>query len=112
VGPSGPAGLQFIGDYGPAFAAVIVAGSGAGRAGLGRPWPQLTHWQVAWWWYAAAFSGPLALFLISAAIAAALTGAAFPDLAEIGRWPELPGWSRAGTWLLLAATIGLGEEVG
>ena len=46
-------------DFGPALAAIIVAGSFQGRSGLKQLWRTVTRWQVSWWLYVLAFAGPM-----------------------------------------------------
>jgi hypothetical protein len=46
-------------DFGPAVAAIIVAGFYQGSAGLKRLWLTVTRWRVSWQLYVLVFVGPI-----------------------------------------------------
>jgi membrane protease YdiL (CAAX protease family) len=107
-----PRGFQFLGDYGPLLAALLLTGLLEGRAGIKSLCSRVVQWRVGMVWYAVALLGTLALFSVAAIIGIFLIGAPAPNLTLLGRWEELPGLHPAATWIVLIFTIGLGEEVG
>lgn len=90
--------------HGPALAAIIVLAITAGRQGLGDWWRRVTHWRVAWYWYAAGPAIILAYqgiaFLINLLLGSAVstppalpaTGILLELLLLGGLWEE-PGWT-------------------
>ena len=107
-----PRGFQFMGDFGPLLAALLLTRLLEGRAGIKKLCLRVVQWRVAAVWYLIALSGTLALFSLAAIIGAFVFGAPAPNLILFGHWEELPGLHPIATWIFLIFTIGLGEEVG
>jgi len=105
-------GFQFLGDYGPLVAALLLTGLLEGREGIKSLCCRVVQWRVGTGWYLIALLGTPALFSMAAIIGIFLIGAPAPDLRLLGHWEELPGLHPAATWIFLIFTIGLGEEVG
>ena len=82
-----PAELTWLGEYGPALAAVILTWRQDGRAAVGRLFARLGKWRVHPGWYAAAVGFTPALVLIVLA-AMAIAGRPLPDPALLGSWAE------------------------
>jgi hypothetical protein len=49
-----PAELTWLGEYGPAVAALILTWREEGRAAAGKLFARLAKWRVSAWWYIAA----------------------------------------------------------
>lgn len=80
-----PAELTWLGEYGPALAALILTRREEGRAAAGRLFARLGKWRVSPWWYFAAVGlTPLLVLMVLAAMA--ITGRALPDPALLGGW--------------------------
>jgi membrane protease YdiL (CAAX protease family) len=107
-----PRGFQFMGDFGPLLAALLLTGMLDGRAGIKSLCRRVVQWRVAVVWYLVALLGTLALFSVAAIVGTFVLGAPAPDLSLFGHWEELPGLHPVATWIFLIFTIGLGEEVG
>jgi len=107
-----PRGFQFLGDYGPLLAALLLTGLLEGWAGIKSLCCRVVQWRVGVVWYLIALLGTPALFSVAAIIGTFLIGAPAPNLTLLGRWEELPSLHPAATWIFLIFTIGLGEEVG
>ena len=107
-----PRGFQFLGDFGPLLAAVILTGMLEGWEGTKRLLGRIVKWKIPIHWYAVALLGTLVLFGAAAILSTFVFGAPIPDLSLFGHWEELPSLSPAATWVFLILTIGLGEETG
>ena len=107
-----PRGFQFLGDFGPLLAALLLTGLLDGRAGIKSLCSRVVQWRVAVVWYLIALMGTLVLFSVAAIVGTFVFGAQAPDLTLFGNWEELPGLHPVATWIFLIFTIGLGEEVG
>ncbi len=107
-----PRGFQFLGDFGPLLAALLLTGLLDGRAGIKSLCRRVVQWRVAVVWYLVALLGTLALFGMAAIVGEFVFGAPALDLTLFGHWEELPGLHPVATWVFLILTIGLGEEVG
>ena len=80
-----PAELAWLGEYGPALAALILTWREEGRAAAGRLFARLGKWRVSPWWYGAAIGlTPVMVLLVLGAMAAA--GRDLPDPALLGGW--------------------------
>ena len=112
-----PGFVMLIAGYGPALAAIIVAGLAQGREGLRRLFGRLARWRVGLRWYLAALLIPpaiqfsaLALHLIFSNEPFRLAGSAQLTFGPDGQ----PLWGQL--LILLAIYIlgcdGLGEELG
>ena len=106
-----PAGLHFLGAYGPMLAAIIVTGMTLGAPGLRDLLGRMSRWRVGIGWLFIAVFGPVVLFLFSAVIVRAWSGV-WPDFSQFGRVAEFPnlGWFTG--WIVWTLTFGLGEEAG
>jgi membrane protease YdiL (CAAX protease family) len=82
-----PAELTWLGEYGPALAALILTWRQEGRAAAGRLFARLGTWRVSPWWYLAAIGLTPAVILVVLA-AMALAGRQPPDPALLGGWAE------------------------
>ncbi len=107
-----PRGFQFLGDYGPLFAALLLTGLLEGQAGIKSLCSRVVQWRVGVVWYVAALLGTLTLFSVAAIVGMFVFGAPAPNFKLFGHWEELPGLHPVATWIFLIFTIGLGEEVG
>ncbi len=107
-----PRGFQFLGDFGPLLAALLLTGLLEGRAGIKSLCCRVVQWRVGAGWYLIALLGTPALFGLATILGTFIFGAPAPNLALLGHWEELPGLHPAVTWIFLILTIGLGEEVG
>ncbi len=107
-----PRGFQFLGDYGPLLAALLLTGLLGGRAGIKSLCHRVVQWRVGVVWYLVALLGTLALFSVAAIVGMFAFGAPAPNFRLFGHWEELPGLHPVATWIFLIFTIGLGEEVG
>ena len=82
-----PAELTWLGEYGPAVAALILTWREEGRAAAGKLFARLAKWRVSAWWYIAAIGlTPLLVLLVLSAMA--LAGRPLPDPALLGGWAE------------------------
>ena len=82
-----PAELAWLGEYGPALAALILTWREEGRAAAGKLFARLGKWRVSPWWYLAAIGiTPAVVLLVLAAMAGA--GRPLPDPALLGGWAE------------------------
>lgn len=106
-----PAGLHFLGAYGPMLAAFIVTGITRGTPGLRDLLGRMSRWHVGIGWLFIAVFSPAVLFLVSAVIVRAWIGA-WPDFGQFGHISEFPtlGWFAG--WIVWTLTFGLGEETG
>jgi membrane protease YdiL (CAAX protease family) len=107
-----PRYFQFLGDFGPLLAAILLTflcGRRRGVTALLRP---LVQWREPAKLYFIALIGPVLLFAASAVLAHLIFGERLPSLAHLGRWEELPSLSPLLTWSFLLLVIGVGEEVG
>ena len=107
--PPLPGWLHYLSAYGPLVAALLVAASTEGRAGLRALGTRLTRWRAGTAWWALAVS-PILLYLV-AAVAERITQGAWPDARQLGQLNFLPYvgiWSLP-LWLF---NSGLGEEGG
>lgn len=107
-----PRYFQFLGDFGPMLAAILLIMIFDGSAGLRSLFQRVVHWKVSWIWYLVAVVGPFVLFAFSAMISMYIFKAPAPTLSLLGHWEELPNLTPLITWVFLILTIGLGEEVG
>ena len=107
-----PRWFQFLGDYGPLLAALLLTGLLEGRAGIIGLCRRVIHWRVGVVWYLIALLGTLALFGAAVIVWTFVLGAPAPKFTLLGHWEELPGLHPAATWIFLIFAIGLGEEVG
>jgi uncharacterized protein len=107
-----PRAFQFLGDYGPLLAALLLTGLLEGRAGIKSLCGRVVQWRVGVVWYLVALLGTPALFSVAAIVGTFVFGAPAPDLSLLGNWEELPGLHPVATWIFLIFAIGLGEEVG
>jgi membrane protease YdiL (CAAX protease family) len=112
-----PEAVALIAGYGPALAAVLVAGLAQGRAGLRRLFAGLARWRVGLRWYLAALLIPPALQLAALGLNLLLQGEPF-RLARPAQPPlgldGIPLWGQ-GVVLFLIFILGfdgLGEELG
>lgn len=82
-----PAELTWVGEYGPALAALILTWRQEGRAAAGTLFRRLLRWRVNPWWYVAAIAlTPLLVLLVLGVMA--LAGRPLPDPALLGGWAE------------------------
>ncbi|HEX6302758.1 MAG TPA: CPBP family intramembrane glutamic endopeptidase [Anaerolineales bacterium] len=108
---------MLIAGYGPALAAIIVAGLAQGRPGLRRLFAGLARWRVGLRWYLAALLIPPAIQFSALGLHLIFSGQPF-RLAGSAQLPfgsdGLPLWGQV--LMLLAIFIlgfdGLGEELG
>lgn len=107
-----PRGFQFLGDFGPLLAALILTGMLEGGEGIKRLLKHVVQWKISIRWYMVALLGTLALLAVAATISILAFDAPVPDLTLFGHWEELPYLRPLATWVFLLFTIGLGEEVG
>jgi uncharacterized protein len=107
-----PRGFQFVGDFGPLLAALILTGMLEGGEGIKRLLKPAVQWKIPIHWYMVALLGTLVLLAVAAPISILGFDAPVPDLTLFGHWEELPYLSPLATWVFLLFTIGLGEEVG
>ncbi len=95
-------------SYGPALAAVLVAGLARGGAGPAELWAGLRRWRVGWRWYALVLAVPFVVAMSATWLYERLSGlpAEWPmqQPADLLLYPVF--------LLILALTDGLGEEVG
>ncbi|MBZ5696824.1 MAG: CPBP family intramembrane metalloprotease [Acidobacteriia bacterium] len=107
--PPLPGWLHYLSAYGPLVAALLVAASTEGRAGLRALGTRLTRWRAGTAWWALAVS-PILLYLV-AAVAERITQGAWPDARQLGQLNFLP---YVGIWSLPLWLFdsGLGEEGG
>jgi membrane protease YdiL (CAAX protease family) len=106
-----PAGVHFLGAYGPMLAAFIVTGMTQGTPGLRDLLDRMSRWQVGISWLSIAVFSPAALFLVSAVIVRAWVGA-WPDFRQFGYILEFPTLGWLAGWIIWTLTFGLGEETG
>jgi len=100
---------HMAGLAGPALAALALTAVVSGQKGLRELWSRIVRRRVQPRWYLAAFS-PLLLFITGAA-ASAVTGAGWPDAADLGSFIGLPFAAAPILWLMLIAGA-FGEEIG
>ncbi len=98
------------GLLGPALAAVVVTGLGAGRAGLRELGERVLRWRVGRVWWAVVV-GTALLVPLSWAVQVA-TGGAVPDLEGLASYSGAPLAPVLVTLLYVLVVNGLGEEVG
>mgnify|MGYP001378508515 CR=1 FL=1 len=105
--------VSFLGSYGPALAALLVAATSGGRAGLADLLARLFTWRVSLLWYVIALglSPLMAALLVGIAALAGYLGA---DLPSAAHWsgvilPQLPGLLLLG---LIGVLVLIGEELG
>jgi membrane protease YdiL (CAAX protease family) len=106
-----PAGLHFLGAYGPMMAAFVVTGITLGAPGLRDLLSRMLRWRVGIGWLLVAVFSPAVLFLVSAVIVRLWDGA-WPDLGQFGHISEFPNLSWFAGWMVWTLTFGLGEETG
>ena len=106
-----PAGLHFLGAYGPMLAAFVVTRVTRGTAGLRDLLDRMSRWQVGIGWLSVAVLSPAALFLVSAVIVRTWIGE-WPDLGQFGHISEFPNLGWLAGWIVWTLTFGLGEETG
>jgi hypothetical protein len=95
--------------WAPAWAALACAAALYGRAGLRDLGRRLVLWRVSWWWYPVVLLGPLVFSLLVAGIAM-LLGEAWDAARPPALTLSIPALTL--TFLILALTDGLGEELG
>lgn len=109
----GPVGftnpLIFLAVWSPTLSAFVAAVLADGRRGLRDLWRRLTHWRIAWWWYAVAVGGTAALALGSRYLNSAVTGVAPPPVLDFAQYPT---WALIGLVTLVADPGPLGEDPG
>jgi uncharacterized protein len=93
----------------PAVSALACAALLNGAAGVRDLGRRLVLWRVGWWWYPIVLVGPLVFSLIIAAIAM-LLGEPWPAVRPEALTLSIPALVL--TFLILALTDGLGEELG
>lgn len=98
--------LALLMSYGPSIAALLVAGTTEGRAGLWSLLRSLLRWRIGLRWYALALAGPAALFFVAARLSELLGGEPRPLPAQ--------GWSVLLMGLVGSLLHGIanGEELG
>jgi membrane protease YdiL (CAAX protease family) len=106
-----PAGLHFLGAYGPLLAAFVVTGMTLGTPGLRDLLGRMLRWRVGIGWLLVAVLSPAALFLVSAVIVRAWSSA-WPDFGQFGYIAEFPNLGWLAGWIVWTLTFGLGEETG
>jgi hypothetical protein len=89
-----PEFVALIAGYGPALAAVLVAGLAHGRAGLRQLFSGLARWRVGLRWYLAALLIPPAIQFSALGLLLLLSGAAQPPTGKLPRAGGLPLWGR------------------
>jgi membrane protease YdiL (CAAX protease family) len=97
------------GLFGPMVAAFVMWAIVGGRPEVKDLLRRMVLWRVAPRWYLAALS-PLAFFAV-AAVAMAVSGQGWPDLAELGKFSSLPVVAAPVMWVMLLVT-GFAEETG
>jgi membrane protease YdiL (CAAX protease family) len=112
-----PAFVEFIAGYGPALAAVVVAGLSQGRVGLAVLFASLFRWRVGLRWYLAALLIPPAIQLTALGLHLLTSGQLLQPTGalQLPMVPEgLPRWGQGLSLLLLfiLGFDGLGEELG
>lgn len=107
-----PRYFQFLGDWGPGIAAIIVLGRRGGLKGINQLITKLmpTKKQIPWL-IIALFASPI-IFICSNFINHNLLGGANADFSLVGIWEELPISNVFLSWLFLFLHIGVGEELG
>ncbi len=93
------------------LSAFIVSGITMGTGGLRELVGRMLRWRVGTAWILTAAFGPVALFLIAAAVVRVMAGS-WPDLSRFGYIAELPQLGWLGGWIFWILTYGLGEETG
>lgn len=103
--------LYYVAAFGPLLAAVAAEAFERGTLGIRDLLQRLCDWRRPGRWLLIALLSPLALPLI-AALAIAAAGHGWPDWALLGISARAPGLAPLGTWVLMTASFGLGEETG
>jgi membrane protease YdiL (CAAX protease family) len=106
-----PAGVHFLGAFGPLLAALIVTGSTGSVAGLRELVGRMVRWRVGLGWFLIALFSPALLFLLAIMIVRAWNGV-WADFNQFGRILELPGLGWMAAWIFWTVTFGIGEETG
>jgi membrane protease YdiL (CAAX protease family) len=106
-----PAGLHFLGAYGPMLAAFVVTGMTRGIPGLRDLLGRMLRWRVGVGWLLIAVFSPGALFLVSAVIIR-VWSSVWPDFSQFGHIAEFPELGSFAGWVVWTLTFGLGEETG
>lgn len=102
---------HYLGGFGPAVAAFIMArrerALGTGQA-LRR---ELTHWRVDSSLSLVSMAGPIVLFAL-AALLTGLTGEGWPDPSRLGTTATYPELGHLPYWITTTLCFGFGEEIG
>jgi membrane protease YdiL (CAAX protease family) len=112
--PSAVTGLSAVLlHYGPALAAILVAGVIAGRAGIGKLLSGLRQWRVGWKWYAFILLYPVAVRLVAVGVDMLLGGSA-PIFFSAGGIPSAtsPLLLILPIFIAILFQAGLAEEIG
>jgi membrane protease YdiL (CAAX protease family) len=98
---------NFLGSFGPAVGALVVAGIGQGRTGLKKILKSLITWKTSAWSYVFA----IFFIVLVYALTAGITYFINPELVKFGK---LPGLSESVIYFFVIAIVGgpLGEEIG
>lgn len=107
-----PRVFQFIGDWGPAMAALILVLMKSGRLGLKNLVQRVLPQKELWKHYILALLAVPLLFLVTAGLNHYVLKNTWPDFNLLGRWEELPGLGPLSTWIVLFIGISMGEEIG
>jgi membrane protease YdiL (CAAX protease family) len=110
IDPPLPFSLHYLAGYGPALAAILITGLGAGRKGLSDLFGRVLKWRVGWRWLVVSALFPVALFGLGFLAARAFTGE-WPAVRDLGQVNYLP-YLGAGALPFWFLTYGLGEEIG
>jgi len=103
--------LHLLGGIGPMLAAIIVTGITDRSAGIRELFGRMFRWRVGITWLLIGLFGPVAVFLLSAAIGRVFWGT-WLDWSQFGRTEEFPHLPLLVYWIANMLFYGWGEETG